>query len=70
MFISRKQAERKYKISSTRLRQLESEGKLKALDASMVGYEQPKKGRRGGPPVRVVYDEAILRHTWAKHALT
>ncbi len=60
MFISRKQAERKYKISNTRLRQLEREGKLKALDASMVGYEQPKKRRRGGPPVRVVYDEAYI----------
>ena len=58
MFISRAEAERKFKISAERVRQLEQEGKLKGYDASRVGYEQPKKGRRGGPPVKVVYDEA------------
>ncbi len=58
MFISRKEAERKFKISAERLRQLDEQGKLKRHDPSRVGYEQPKKGRRAGPKVKVVYDEA------------
>ncbi len=66
MFISRKEAERKFKISAERLRQLDEQGKLKRHDPSRVGYEQPKKGRRGGPPVRVVYDEAYIAAHVAK----
>lgn len=58
MFISRAEAERKFKISAERLRKLEKRGKLKAYDPSKVGYEQPKKGRHSGPKVKVVYDEA------------
>ncbi len=58
MFISRADAEQKFKISADRLRQLEKRGKLKAFDAATVGYEQPKKGRQSGPAVKVVYDEA------------
>lgn len=58
MFISRKEAERKFKISAERLRQLEQKGKLKRHDPSRVGYEQPKNGRKAGPKVQVVYDEA------------
>ncbi|MBK9260412.1 MAG: hypothetical protein IPM54_11320 [Polyangiaceae bacterium] len=58
MFISRAEAERKFKISAERLRQLEQEGKLKGYDPSRVGYEKPKKGPRCGPRVKVVYDEA------------
>ena len=58
MFISRADAERKFKISADRLRQLQKMGKLKAFDAKAVRYEQPKKGRHSGPAVKVVYDEA------------
>lgn len=60
MFISRLEAERKYKISVDRLRQLERRGKLKAVDASTVGYKQPEKGHRSGPAVKVVYEEAHI----------
>ncbi len=69
MFISRAEVERKFKISAERVRQLQQEGKLKGYDASRVGYEQPKKRRRGGPKVKVVYDEAdvaaLVRKTGA-----
>jgi hypothetical protein len=57
MYISRTDAERKYRISSTRMRQLERKGKLVPLDASTVAYKPPAKAR-GGSAVKVVYEEA------------
>jgi hypothetical protein len=57
MYISRTDAERKYRISSTRMRQLERKGKLVPLDASAVAYKPPAKAR-GGSAVKVVYEEA------------
>jgi hypothetical protein len=58
MFISRREAEQKYKISYTRLRQLEKKGKLTPIDASTVRYEL--RNKHGGNTVKVVYDEAQL----------
>jgi hypothetical protein len=66
MFISRSEAEKKFKISIPRLRQLERQGKIKAIDASTVEYEQRKKGRNAGPTVKVVYDEAQIAALKAK----
>lgn len=57
MYISRTEAERKYRISATRMRQLEKKGKLVPIDASTVAYKAPENAR-GGSAVKVVYEEA------------
>lgn len=56
IYISRKEAEKQYGISPTRLRELEQKGVLTAYDAEEVGYS--RKTRRGGARVKVVYDDA------------
>jgi hypothetical protein len=67
MYISRSEAERKYRISTPRLRQLEKKGKLVAIDASTVPYNPPQK-TRGGSAVKVVYEEAQVAHFGKKRA--
>lgn len=65
MYVSRAEAERKYKISITRQRALEKQGKLTPIDPAKVGYPQPNLVR-GGAAIRVVYEEAQVAALKAK----
>jgi hypothetical protein len=57
MYISRSETARKLKVTETRLRQLEKQGKLARLRASDVGYAVPN-GAKGGRGAQWVYEEA------------
>lgn len=68
MYISRSEAGRKLRVSETRLRQLEKQGKLKKLLAAEVGFAQ-RKGQNGGRDPKWVYAQdqvsALLGKTGA-----
>ncbi|HRI69122.1 MAG TPA: hypothetical protein PK156_33055 [Polyangium sp.] len=55
MFISRRDAVKKYAISYTRLQQLEKKGKLTPIDVSTVGNQYERTTNKN---LKVVYEEA------------
>lgn len=57
MYISRSEAAKRLKVSDTRLRQLEKQGKLVRVAANGVNF-RGKSGVRGGRETKWVYEEA------------